>query len=167
MRMPDCLTRMEGKRVRAKRLISAVAVAGAAAVMLTASPASADVRNWEGYAGTNATCYGTGGFDMAFYYNSSAAGAQRYFGYPEGDFNELGELGSTSAGPATFCSGGNGAGQRVKNNAASVRNAYSVGYARVYYNSWFQGNSDIVERVTWRNLSPTIKNNNASFQWLK
>ncbi|MFJ3793984.1 hypothetical protein [Kitasatospora sp. NPDC090091] len=103
---------------------------------------------------------------MGFFYNSNLAGAMRYFGYAEGDFNQLGELGSTSAGPATFCPGYSGAGQNVKNNAASVSNHDIFHeYARVYYNSWFQGNSDIVMRQTTRNLSPTIKNNNASFQW--
>jgi len=63
----------------------------------------------------------------------------------------------------TFISGGTGQGQKVRNNAASVwnRNPYK---GLIYYSPNFGGYYDTVPAKSARNLSSSIRNNNASFQ---
>lgn len=69
-----------------------------------------------------------------------------------------------------FGNGGNGAGQAVKNNAASVRNCSSVDNYRVYYYSDFDGHSQYFAHASpyncpFVNLDSTLKNENASLHF--
>ncbi|WP_158239023.1 peptidase inhibitor family I36 protein [Streptomyces barkulensis] len=64
----------------------------------------------------------------------------------------------------TYKGAGAGAGQQVKNNAASAQNLQTNLVARVYYNSNYGGVYDNVQPTSWRNLSNTY-NENASFKW--
>jgi len=63
---------------------------------------------------------------------------------------------------------GNGAGQAVKNNAASAENNSSTYDYTIYYNSNYQGASQTIGDLAWENdivnLDSTLKNNNASQQ---
>src|SRR4051794_33239542 len=150
------------------RLLAAVSMSGAL-VAGAAGVASADYRNdsvyWEN--GQNKTCYGVDGFRFQLTFNSNQGGAQRFFGYSEGNFGHMGYGGSPQGGtnPAYFCNGGNGAGYPVKNNAAWAGNTSYDYYANVYFNSWWTGALDYVARNYAINLEYT-KNENASFKWV-
>ncbi|MGW4439224.1 hypothetical protein ACWELO_26295 [Streptomyces sp. NPDC004596] len=67
-----------------------------------------------------------------------------------------------------FNGNGSGAGQYVKNNAASAQNCSNVNNYRVYYNSGYAGHSqyfghsDPYGPCTWYDLDSTLKNNEAS-----
>lgn len=66
-----------------------------------------------------------------------------------------------------FNGSGNGSGQYMKNNAASVRNCSSVDNCRVYYNSGYGGASQYFGKSSgWScdfvDLVAALKNNNAS-----
>ncbi len=68
-----------------------------------------------------------------------------------------------------FANGGNGTGETVKNNAASVLACSSVANYRVYYNSNYGGHSQYISG-DWGcdngvNLDSTLHNNNASQAW--
>lgn len=56
-----------------------------------------------------------------------------------------------------------GAGQAVKNNAASVNNG-STCKVRIYYNSYYSGANQTVGVNSTANLNSTLKNENASAQ---
>ncbi|MET8416471.1 peptidase inhibitor family I36 protein [Streptomyces sp. NPDC005134] len=58
--------------------------------------------------------------------------------------------------------GSAGAGQFVKNNAASVENLNLNYRYRVYYNSNYSGAYQTVGTEAWANLNSTLKNENAS-----
>ncbi|MER6916641.1 peptidase inhibitor family I36 protein [Streptomyces sp. NPDC000594] len=64
----------------------------------------------------------------------------------------------------TFRGAGAGAGQAVKNNAASAQNLQTGLVARVHFNSNYGGVYDNVGPTSWRNLANTY-NDNASFDW--
>lgn len=59
------------------------------------------------------------------------------------------------------CQSSSGKGQQVKNNAAAVGNNLTAD-VRVYYNSGYSGPSDTIGAGNNRNLSSTLKNDNAS-----
>ncbi|GAB2900479.1 hypothetical protein [Streptomyces mayteni] len=106
-------------------------------------------------------------FRFSFRYNSNLAGSWKNLGYAHANFaaTDIG-VGDPFDYPLEFCSGtGNGAGQGIKNNAASARNRHSSYSGRVYYNSWWQGAYNNFLPGTSGNLTSTY-NNNASFQWL-
>ncbi|MCX5209126.1 hypothetical protein OG689_07475 [Kitasatospora sp. NBC_00240] len=68
-----------------------------------------------------------------------------------------------------FSNGGNGSGQAVKNNAASVLACSSAANYRVYFNSNYGGHSQYISG-DWGcnngvNLDSTLHNNNASQAW--
>ena len=67
---------------------------------------------------------------------------------------------------ARFVGGGQGAGEPVKNNAASVweNSGLSQGGACVHYNENYRGPYDYVPGNTWRDLNVT-RNDNASYNY--
>lgn len=92
--------------------------------------------------------------EFVFYYNSGWKGS-------------LSDFKSSKANLAgyNFLSNGNGKGQAVKNNSASVANFHSSRNARVYYNSNYAGANDLVPKYTKIQLTNTY-NDNASYKWL-
>ncbi|MFH8755973.1 peptidase inhibitor family I36 protein [Streptomyces atroolivaceus] len=64
--------------------------------------------------------------------------------------------------------GSNGAGQQVKNNAASVDNWDQVSRVRIYYNSNYDGSYayQTIAKYGKANLNATMKNNNASGKFI-
>jgi hypothetical protein len=148
------------------KTLSASAAAVAGLLMVTASPAQAS-SNDDANVLLACQSYDTG-FKFKLYYNSNTAGAYRDFGYAVGNFDSV-PLVASDPVALKFCSGtGAGAGQRVKNNAASAHNRHTSYGACVYYNSWFNGAKDTLQPATpvpvSRNLVNTY-NENASFQW--
>jgi hypothetical protein len=103
-------------------------------------------------------------YKFAIYYNSNFGGSYRNIGYNVWNFADERIEGAAQGGlqPLKFCHGGNGAGQGIKNNAASAKNKHATYWAVVYYNSGYKGASDAISRDM--NLSQT-KNQNASFAW--
>ena len=92
-------------------------------------------------------------FEICFYYNSNLGGAKHDYRYRISNFAGY-----------NFLSPGAGAGQPVKNNAASARNYDGYFTARVYFNSGWSGPADDVNILSWRNLGDTY-NDNASYAW--
>ncbi|AEN10581.1 MULTISPECIES: peptidase inhibitor family I36 protein [unclassified Streptomyces] len=90
------------------------------------------------------------------YYNSGRAGAV----FRQG--NDGKPLSISNYAGYTFYGTGNGSGQAVKNNAASIQNSRSGKYA-VYYLSGYSGPADIALANSGRNLDFTY-NENASGQ---
>lgn len=93
---------------------------------------------------------------FCFYYNSYYAGARADYFLSDGNLaNETFNKGGTS-----------GQGRPVKNNAASAVNNWTY-YAVVYYNSNCNGSvaSQAYSGYSSANLSPELKNDNASFKW--
>ncbi|WP_084338037.1 CHAP domain-containing protein [Actinomadura oligospora] len=130
-----------------------LAVAGAALsltvpLVATASHASATGRN--GVCESGEFCY---------YYNSNLAGSLSDF------TGSLGDYGTTQPTCYDFKSAGAGQGICIKNNAASVWNR-TGSTVRVYYNSNYGGASQDFGPGTSGNLNTTLKNNNASHQFL-
>lgn len=66
--------------------------------------------------------------------------------------------------PFTYLTDGAGKDQIVRNNAASVKNTRDQ-QARVYFRANYQGVSDYIGPGRSRNLSPALRNDNASFRW--
>lgn len=117
-------------------------LAAAAAVVATVAPAHAAGQDGTPNSG-----------EFVFYFNSFQGGSLSDFASNKTDL-----LGYD------FLTSGNGSGEPVKNNAASVANLKNQG-ARVYYNSGYAGISDYVNPLSERNLVDT-KNENASFRWV-
>ncbi|MFD5620508.1 hypothetical protein [Streptomyces yangpuensis] len=130
-----------------KSMRAAVAAVAASGVLVMALPSTAQ-------AAPTLRCYP--GL-ACVYYNSNQAGAvatmNHIDGMPSWDF-----AGVFSAGT------GNGAGQQIKNNAASADSRYATQAVRVHYNSWYKGPYDVVTAQSKRNLSVTY-NNNASWNY--
>ncbi|MCP2341428.1 CHAP domain-containing protein [Actinomadura rupiterrae] len=124
------------------------ALALTAPLLASVSPASAASR--DGVCDSGEFCY---------YYNSNEAGSVSDFTGSVGDYGTV--------QPSCYDFKGPGAGQGlcVKNNAASVwnRTGYTV---RVYYNSNYAGASQDFAPGASGNLNTTLKNNNASHQFL-
>jgi hypothetical protein len=87
------------------------------------------------------------------YYNSDFNGSLSDFSTPVEDFAGY-----------KFLSSGNGKGQGVKNNAASLCNMDKTYTARVHYNSGWRGQYDDIPPYTCRDLTKTY-NQNASLSW--
>ncbi|WP_412543961.1 peptidase inhibitor family I36 protein [Longispora sp. K20-0274] len=90
---------------------------------------------------------------FCLYYNSNQQGAVAFFYNADPNFYN-----------DTFSGSGAGAGQGVKNNAASAKNNQTGIDAWVWFNSNYGGAHDVVTRSSSRNLTATY-NNNASFDW--
>jgi hypothetical protein len=120
----------------------------AAPLLTTISPAHAASR--DGICDSGEFCY---------YYNSNQGGSLSDF------TGSVSDLGATEPSCFDFKGPGAGHGVCVKNNAASVwnRTKYTV---RVYYNSNYSGASQDFAPGAKGNLDSTLKNNEASHQFL-
>lgn len=90
---------------------------------------------------------------MRFFYNSNRAGSHTYFNANVSDL-----------APYTFLTSGNGQGQGIKNNAASVLNNAST-FMTIYYNSGYAGPCDTVDSWSVADQLNHTYNQNASFRW--
>ena len=136
---------------RAKRAslgVLAVTTVALGTGILSAVPASAASRN--GTCSSGEFCY---------YYNSNEKGSVSDF------TGSLGDYGTKQPSCYEFKGSGNGKGRCIKNDAASVWNR-SNKTVRVYYNSNYGGAHQDFKPGAKGNLNSTIKNNNASHQFL-
>jgi len=133
-----------------RRIITAAAtvLTLGVAMLAVATPASAAER--DGVCESGEFCY---------YYNSDNAGAISDF------TGSLGDYGTTEPTCYDFKGTAAGHGICVKNNAASVWNR-SGKTVRVYFNTGFAGASQDFAPGAKANLNATLKNNNASHQFL-
>jgi surface antigen len=137
-----------------KKIRTTLAVAGTALAMAvpligaTSSPAFAASR--DGVCDSGEFCY---------YYNSNEAGSISDF------TGSISDYGTTEPTCYDFKGAGAGQGLCVKNNAASVWNRTSH-TVRVYFNSNYGGASQDFAPGAKGNLDATLKNNNASHQFL-
>jgi hypothetical protein len=100
--------------------------------------------------------------EACLYYNSNLAGGiydvtWNIWNYAPARFS------CSWGGTGTICAG---AGQQVWNNAASVRNNNEYCDLAIFYNSNYHGYVQVIPRRSWANLDPTLKNNNASQEWI-
>ncbi len=128
--------------------MAGVAIAVALPTLAVSSPASAASR--DGVCNDSEFCY---------YYNSDEAGSISDF------TGSIDDYGTTQPSCYDFKGAGNGKGLCVKNNAASVWNRSSK-TVRVYYNSGFAGSHQDFAPGAKGNLNATLKNNNASHEFL-
>ncbi|GAA4157827.1 peptidase inhibitor family I36 protein [Actinomadura keratinilytica] len=124
---------------------AAIAFGGAASVLV--SPASAAAR--DGNCDSGEFCY---------YYNSNNQGSVSDF------TGSVADYGTSQPSCYDFKGSGNGKGQCIKNNAASVWNRSSK-TVRVYYNSNYGGAYQDFKPGAKGNLNVTLKNQNASHQF--
>ena len=123
-------------------------IAAAATMMATATPAFAASR--DGVCNTGEFCY---------YFNSGEAGSISDF------TGSIADYGTTQPSCYDFKGAGNGKGVCVKNNAASVWNRSSK-TVRVYFNSGYAGAHQDFAPGAKGNLNATLKNQNASHEFL-
>ncbi|MFF2629784.1 CHAP domain-containing protein [Kitasatospora griseola] len=97
--------------------------------------------------------------EFCYYFNSDNAGSISDF------TGSLSNYGDTQPSCYDFKSAGNGQGVCIKNNAASVWNR-SGQTVRVYFNSGYAGSYQDFAPGAKGNLNSTLKNNNASHQFL-
>jgi len=133
-----------------RRVVTALAATAALAspILVTASPANAAAR--DGVCESGEFCY---------YYNSDEAGSVSDF------TGSVDDYGTTEPSCYDFKGPGAGKGTCIKNNAASVWNRSSK-TVRVYFNSGYAGASQDFAAGAKGNLNATLKNNNASHQFL-
>jgi hypothetical protein len=130
--------------IRKSLALVGTALAMTTSVLSFGSPASAAGR--DGNCDSGEFCY---------YYNSGNAGSIS-------DFTEsIEDYGTTQPSCYEFKGEGNGQGECIKNNAASVWNRTGKS-VRVYYNSDFGGATQDFANGAKGNLNATLKNNNAS-----
>ena len=136
--------------MRIKRLAAtgSMALALAGAGLVTATPANAAISCNYGMA--------------CLHYNSNFEGAILNQQYAISNYDGY------RFSASVYDNGGSGAGSGVKNNAASVQNNDPNFAFRVYYNSNFNGTYAQQTIMGWdaANLNATMKNNNASGQFL-
>ncbi len=133
-----------------KKTVTLVCAAVALATPILASPAYAAGPLRNGYCEDGEFCY---------YYNSNNAGSISDLTVSIADYGD---------NPSTcwvFKGAGNGYGQCIKNNAASVWNR-SNSTVRVYYNSGYAGAYQNISAGYKGNLNSTLYNENASHQFL-
>lgn len=93
--------------------------------------------------------------EVCFYYNSNGKGSVS-------DFNgSIPNYGSRRPDCYEFKGSGNGRGNCVKNNAASVWNRTGESVT-IYFNSNYSGDNQVVPNGALVNLKPGLKNENAS-----
>ncbi|WP_424186907.1 peptidase inhibitor family I36 protein [Actinokineospora sp. G85] len=117
------------------------------------STATAGVATAEQAGGQGAQANTCPALYFCLFYNSNRAGAIATFFNADPDFAN-----------DRFAGSGAGAGQVVKNNAASAQNRQTGLIAQVWFNSNYGGPRDDVLPSNWRNLTATY-NDNASFNW--
>lgn len=137
---------MRTSRSRLTRRFSAFAVGTVAAVALSVGlPASSSAAEHDGVCNS---------YEICLFYNSSYAGAKHDFARNVPDF-----------APYRYFSPGAGAGQGVKNNAASAYNYDASSTARIYYNSNYAGPADDIRPRSGRQQLGNTYNDNASMRW--
>ncbi|RAJ32057.1 surface antigen [Kitasatospora sp. SolWspMP-SS2h] len=137
------------KSIRATLTVAGTALALAVPLVgATSAPAFAASR--DGVCNSGEFCY---------YYNSNEAGSVSDF------TGSLGDYGTTQPTCYEFKGSGAGQGVCIKNNAASVWNRTGK-TVRVYFNSGYAGASQDFAPGAKGNLNATLKNNNASHQFL-
>jgi hypothetical protein len=127
---------------------AATTLALAAPMLVFAQPASAASRDGVCDSG-----------DFCYYYNSDEQGSVSDF------TGSISDYGTTEPSCYDFKGPGNGQGICVKNNAASVWNRSSK-TVRVYFNSDYAGSHQDFAAGAKGNLNSTLKNNNASHEFL-
>ncbi|RKE20281.1 hypothetical protein [Streptomyces sp. TLI_171] len=156
----------------AKAAVAATAaLAGALAV-----PAEAQATTYTVYVNNNCNtdpnpdCY-SGVNNLYVYYSQNGTGAgARFFGnVPNYDGTTSGGDGIITYYAYRYDNDGAGAGQGVRNNAASVVACSSAATYRVYYSPSYQGSSQLIEGDwgcdTPENLASWLRNENASQHW--
>ncbi|PRY14561.1 peptidase inhibitor family I36 protein [Kineococcus rhizosphaerae] len=139
---------MRTRTVRTLATLTGLVALTALTAVGTAAPAGAAVRD--------GTCESG---EFCYYYNSNQSGAVS-------DFRDsLDDYGTSQPTCFEFRGTGAGRGLCVKNNAASVWNRTSK-TVRVYYNSNFAGAHQDFAAGTRGNLNATLKNNDASHEFL-
>jgi hypothetical protein len=128
--------------------VATAAIAVGTPALVFANPASA--------AGRDGTCDSG---EFCLYYNSGEAGSISDF------TSSVSDYGTTEPTCYDFKGAGAGKGICVKNNAASVWNRSSK-TVRVYFNSNYGGASQDFAAGAKGNLNATLKNNDASHQFL-
>jgi surface antigen len=132
------------------RPLTLAAAVALAVPMVAATATSASAASRDGACNSGEFCY---------YYNSDNAGSISDFAGSVSDY------GTTQPGCYDFKGAGNGQGQCIKNNAASVWNR-SGKTVRVYYNTGYAGTYQDIAPGAKKNLNSTLKNNNASHKFL-
>ena len=135
------------KSARIQVLAAATGLVAVASIGLTA-PAQASERDGLCEAG-----------EFCYYYNRDHVGSISDF------TGSVPDYGTTQPSCFEFKGAGSGQGLCIKNDAASVWNRSSV-TVRVYYNSQYGGTYQNVAPGAKVNLSTTLKNQNASHQFL-
>ena len=97
--------------------------------------------------------------EFCYYYNSNEAGSVSDF------TDSVDDYGASQPTCYEFKGAGNGQGLCIKNNAASVWNRSSQ-TVRVYFNSNYAGSYQDIAAGAKANLNATLKNNDASHQFL-
>ncbi len=97
--------------------------------------------------------------EFCYYYNSGEAGAISDF------TGSIDDYGTTEPSCYDFKGSGSGAGLCIKNNAASVWNRSSK-TVRVFFNTGYAGTYEDFAAGAKGNLNATLKNNNASHEFL-
>jgi peptidoglycan hydrolase-like amidase len=137
------------KRTTLTSLLAAIVLLlGGAFLSQPASAATAAAR--DGVCSSGEFCY---------YYNSDEQGSVSDF------TSSVSDYGTTEPTCYDFKGPGNGQGTCIKNNAASVWNRSSQ-TVRVYYNTGYAGSYQDFAAGAKGNLNATLKNNNASHQFL-
>ncbi|WP_371500421.1 peptidase inhibitor family I36 protein [Kitasatospora sp. NBC_00374] len=137
------------KKIRTTLTVAGTALAMAVPLIATTSaPAFAASRDGACDSG-----------EFCLYYNSDQAGSISDF------TGSISDYGATQPSCYEFKSAGNGQGVCVKNNAASVWNRTEK-TVRVYFNSGYGGASQDFAPGAKGNLNSTLKNNEASHQFL-
>ncbi|MFI6685657.1 hypothetical protein [Streptomyces sp. NPDC050485] len=157
---------------RSRALVRAAALAGALAAVSLAPAGTASAE------GNPTTVYDSNGedtlmsmdkcadhtdnFRFRFFYHSGEAGAWVNVGHPIYDLKSI-AMGGSGGGnhPLSFCDQGDGAGQAVANNSASVHNWYDGYCGSVYYSAGYKGAKETIWHNSGADLSAT-KNNNRS-----
>ncbi|WP_327067705.1 hypothetical protein [Kitasatospora sp. NBC_01302] len=160
--------------VRGSRRLRAAAVAGALAVTTLSFAGTAMAEgNPTIMVGSNgddtimlpdACADHTDQFRFRFYYHAGYQGAWINVGHPIADMTSIPIGGGNSYPALTFCSNGDGGGQRVANNSASAYNWFDHYGATVYYSKNFSGGFDRILPNSGMNLDAT-KNNNRSINF--
>ena len=127
-----------------KTIAVAAAAAAIGAALVAPAPAAQAATARNGVCETGEFC---------LYYNSGNGGSLVDLANSQSDYG-------TGAGCVTFVSAGNGQGQCVKNNAASVWNREAA-VATVFYRSGWSGAIDSVEPGVKADLRSDLKNENA------
>ncbi|MFI0485318.1 SpoIID/LytB domain-containing protein [Actinomadura sp. 9N215] len=139
-------------RLMSRLAVTTVAMVLGGALLAPSSPASAaaapESRNGECETG-----------EFCYYFNSDNQGSVSDFDGSVADY------GTEQPSCYDFKGAGNGQGVCVKNNAASVWNR-SDKTVQVYFNSNYGGNSQAFEAGAKGNLNSTLKNQNASHQFV-